>query len=221
MAAPIPLPAARAMMMAWNWRLRLSLEQTGHMGLRRSDNRGLGGGFRIRRRHSLRGILDGVAHHADHALSNFKFLVFRRECLVFEAKEIAGARGKPGADLTADAGRDHIPDRAACNRQCFLNGTLEEAAERVELRLEVCEREAARFRGSSCKIEEVANELVEFLLVVYLEQLCGVFGLLLFAKWPFGGGLFLRLREFEVGFVGDFHRGAVYVVHFRFFGFRL
>ena len=73
------------------------------MRLGRSDDCGLRHGLRIGRGCRLRRILHRVAHHAYHALGDFKFLVLRREGLVFEPEEIAGSGRQLRADLAADA----------------------------------------------------------------------------------------------------------------------
>ena len=144
----------------------LPLEQTRHIRLGRGNDGGFRRGLRIANERGLRGILNGRAGHLNDAFGHFKLLVFGREALEFKPKQAAGTGGQARANLPANPGHDHAAQGAAGDRQSFLDGTLEEAAERPQQR-----RLQSAADKASCFLKESAEELVELLFVADFQQI--------------------------------------------------
>jgi hypothetical protein len=164
--------------------LRRGLERLLRDGLRRSAG-GRGG------------LPDRLAGQAHDAPRHLELLVLRAHPLELEAEHRTGGGGKLAADRAADAGQDEVAERAADHRQGRLRHALEHPADR-----------AADRRGDGLAdrarrtLEQLAEELVEFLLIGDLEQFGGQLHLVGFAEEPFPLAAVELVLAHEAVFVG-------------------
>ena len=124
----LAIPAASARAALRPTALPLRLDEPRHVRPRCGDDRRLGCLLRIDAgRRGLRRVLRGAASHANEVFRQFKFLILRPDAFELESEQPAGARGELGADLSADARRDEVAERAAGERDRFLDRAFDEA----------------------------------------------------------------------------------------------
>ena len=160
------------------------LQQSGRHRLRRlSDGR-----LRCRPRIAARrrSAPDGVSSQTNELPGAFELAVFLAPGFGFQTKRAARGRGEAAADLRAERAADEAAERGPRQRKRLSGNAFQDAADRLADR-----RAHDAADGTSRLSDQVAEKLIELLLVIDLHELSGQLHLVGFIEYaafahPFG-----------------------------------